>query len=76
MKNSYVILESTFGSKVRMFLTCTDTSMDLNRLAGMADKNMEVATPIVSTISDTHTDSSEVKQLCEEVAAWLTSSHH
>ncbi len=34
----------------------------------MADKVIEVATPTVSAITDTSTDSSEVKQLREEVA--------
>lgn len=39
-------------SNVRMVLAFTDPSMDLNRLADMADKVMEVVTPTVSAISD------------------------
>ena len=53
---------------VRMVLASTDTSMSLNKLADMADKVMEVATPTVSAITDTRTDTLEVKQLREEVA--------
>ena len=53
---------------VRMVLASTDASMDLNKLADMADKVMEVATPTVSAITDTRTDHSEIKQLREEVA--------
>lgn len=52
----------------QMVLASTDASMDLNRLADMANKVMEVATPTVSAVSDTHTDSSGVKRLREEVA--------
>ena len=37
-------------------------------LADMADKVMEVATPTFAAISDTRTNTSEVKQLHEEVA--------
>ena len=50
-----------------MVLASTDASMDLNKLADMADKVMEVATPTVSSITDTRTDTSEVQQLREEV---------
>ena len=46
---------------VRMVLASTDASMDLKKLADMADKVMEVATPTVAAISDTHPDTSEVK---------------
>ena len=53
---------------VRMVLASADATMDLNKLADMADKVMEVATPTVSAITDTRADSSEVKQLREEVA--------
>ena len=53
---------------VRMVLASADASMELNKLADMADKVMEVATPTISAIVDTHTDTSEVKQLREEVA--------
>ena len=52
---------------VRMVLASTDDAMDLNKLAGMADKVMEVAMPTVSAISDTCADSSEVQHLREEV---------
>ena len=55
-------------SNIQMVLTSTDASMDLNKLADMADKVIEVATPTVAAISDTRTDTSEVKQLHEEVA--------
>ena len=53
---------------VRMVLASADATMDLNKLADMADKVTEVATPTVSAITDTQADSSEVKQLWEEVA--------
>ena len=53
---------------VRMVLASTDASMDLSKLADMADKVMEVATPTVSAITDTRIDPSEIKQLREEVA--------
>ena len=53
---------------VRMVLASVDTSMELNKLADMADKIMEVAIPTISAIADTHIDTSEVKQLREEVA--------
>ena len=52
---------------VRMVLASTDGSMDLNNLADMADKVMEVATPAISAITNPRGDSSEVKQLREEV---------
>ena len=51
-----------------MVLSSTDASMDLNKLADMADKVMEVATPTVSAITDTRSEPSEVKQLRDEVA--------
>ena len=54
-----------------MVLASMDTSIDLNKLADMADKVMEVATPTVSAITSTnleHTKSSEVEKLREEVA--------
>ena len=44
--------------------------MDINKLADMADKIMEVAPPTVSALSSTYSDhdsASEVKQLHEEV---------
>ena len=52
---------------VRMVLASADASMDLNKLADMADKVMEVAMPTVSAIADKRTETSEVKQLREEV---------
>lgn len=55
-------------ANVRMVLASTDSSMDLDKLADMADKVMEVATPTVATVSVPHSSDSEVKQLREEVA--------
>ena len=58
-------------ANVRMVLASADSSMDLDKLADMADKVMEVAAPTVAAVSDTRsdcTDNSEVKQLREEVA--------
>ena len=71
-------------SNVRMVLASTDTSMDLNKLAELADKVMDVATPTgtVAHVSDARPDAHpdppplpagvftppEVKQLREEVA--------
>lgn len=46
-----------------MVLTSADASMDLNKLADMADKVMEVAMPTISAITDTHTDTADIKQL-------------
>ena len=66
-------------SNVRMVLASTDTSMDLNKLAELADKVMDVATPTgtVAHVSDARPDlpplaagvstPPEVKQLREEV---------
>ena len=71
-------------SNVHMVLALADTSMDLGKLADMADKVMEVATPTVASVADsTHrpdlspamaamagssADPSEIRQLCQEVA--------
>ena len=71
-------------SNVHMVLALADTSMDLDKLTDMADKLMEVATPIIASIADsTHRphsslvmaamagsspDPSEIRHLCE----WLT----
>ena len=52
---------------VRMVLASADASTDLSKLADMADKVMEVATPTISAVADTRTDP-EYKQLREEVA--------
>lgn len=49
---------------VRMVLASVDAAMDLNKLADMADKVMEIATPTVSAV----TTDSDYKQLREEVA--------
>ena len=59
---------------VRMVLAFADTSMELGRLANMADKVMEVATPTVAAVShknndsSTTHDSSEITHLREKVA--------
>ena len=53
-------------SSVRMVLASADAATDLSRLADMADKIVEVATPTVAAISNTDS-SSEVKQLKDEV---------
>ena len=58
-------------SNVRMVIASADTSMNLDKLADMADKVMEVAAPTISGISGTApnpTDSAEFKQLRDEVA--------
>ncbi len=71
-------------SNVRMVLASADASMDLGKLADMADKVMEVATPIVASIADptSRSDSpsvaaaissssssgTEIRQLRDEVA--------
>ena len=53
---------------VRMVLASADATIDLYKLADMADKVMEVITPTVPAICDTSTDVLGVKQLREEVA--------
>ncbi len=52
---------------VRMVLASADAATDLSRLADMADKIVEVATPPVAAISTTDR-SAEAKALTEEVA--------
>ena len=52
-----------------MVLVSTDNAMDLNKLADMADKVMEVATPTISAVSDTRANS-EVQHLREEVTCF------
>ena len=53
----------------RMVLASADVSMDLGKLADMADKVMEVAVPTVKAIpSSTATNSQDVQQLKQEVA--------
>ena len=71
--NSFVreLFLQRLPSNVRMVLASMDTSIDLNKLADMADKVMEVATLTVSAITSTnleHTKSSEIEKLREEVA--------
>ena len=56
---------------VRMVLASADTSLDLSKLADMADKVMEVVTPTVASISTQQTNS-EVTLLREEVARHIT----
>ena len=61
-------------TNVRIVLASDDSTMDLDRLADMADKVMEVAAPTVAAISEHHTTlnhtcSSEINQLKEEVAS-------
>ena len=60
-------------ANVQMVLAPADASMELEQLADMADKVMEVATPMVAATSDIHTtaaiaDNSEVRQLREEIS--------
>ena len=56
-------------ANVRMVLASADVSMDLGKLADMADKVMEVAVPTVAAIpSSTATNSQDVQQLRQEVA--------
>ena len=56
-------------ANVRMVLASADDSMDLYKLADMADKVMEVTTPTVAAVSDAcHPEHSEIKQLREEMA--------
>ena len=71
--NSFVreLFLQCLPANVRMVLASTDSSLDLHKLADLANKVMEVATPTVASISGTHsedTDTSEVRQLREEVA--------
>ena len=62
-------------ANVRMVLASTDQGMELHRLADMADKVMEVATPSVAAITSTPpidvprtSDKSDLKQLTEKVS--------
>ena len=52
-------------ANVRMVLASTDTTTELQKLADMVDKIMDVATPTVSSIDSG--DSSEVSELSQEV---------
>lgn len=53
---------------VRMVLASADASMDLNKLADMADKVMDVSSLAIAAISDSRPDNSDLAQLREEVA--------
>ena len=53
-------------ANVRMVLASTDSTMDINKLADMADKVIEVSAPSVSAITSS-AHSSDVKELREEV---------
>lgn len=55
---------------VRMVLASADPSTDIEKLADMADKIIEVSTPpVVAALSPTsHTDSSEFQQLRDQVS--------
>ena len=61
-------------ANVRMVLASIDSSMDLTKLAELADKVREVSTPTIANVSDPPptaaavSTSSEVKQLREEVS--------
>ena len=61
-------------ANVRMVLASTDATMDVNKLAELADKVLEVATPNISAVSSSHPespppmDSLEISQLRKEVA--------
>ena len=54
-------------ANVRMVLASADADMDLHKLADMADKVMEVATPPIAAISTSDTPF-EVQQLREDVS--------
>ena len=56
--NSFVceLFFQRLPSNVRMVLASMDSSMDINKLADMDDKVMEVATPTIAAITDTNLD--------------------
>ena len=54
-------------ANVRMVLASTDSTMDIHKLADMADKVIEVSAPSVSAITSS-AHSSDVKELREKVA--------
>ena len=54
-------------ANIRMVLASTDSTMDINKLADMADKVIEVSAPSVSAITSS-AHSTDVKELREEVA--------
>ncbi len=62
-------------ANVRMVLASADASMELDKLADMADKVMEVATPTIAAVTEPQpnpppntSDPSDIQQLKEEVA--------
>ena len=69
--DAYAFLKELFlqrlPANVRMVLASADADMDLHKLADMADKVMEVATPPIAAISTSDTPF-EVQQLREEVS--------
>ena len=69
----YVNFLQCLPANVRMVLVSTDSSVDISKLAELADKVMEVATPTIANLSDpaltaTGISSSEVKLLREDVS--------
>ena len=69
------LCDQRLPANVRMVLASADASMTLDKLADMADKVLEVATPTIAAVSDARPDPppasstpSEVQQLREEVA--------
>ena len=62
------LLLQRLPANVRMVLASADASMDLSKLADMADKVIEVSTPSVAAISGSGSDSSNLGQLQEEIA--------
>ena len=57
-------------ANVRIVLASADAATDINQLADMADKIMDVTPPTVATLSGTcsaHAEASDVQQLREEV---------
>ncbi len=54
-------------ANVRMVLASADTSMELNKLADMADKVMEVSTQTVAAVSYSGSENSEMMQLRKEL---------
>lgn len=55
-------------ANVRMVLASADATTELGRLAEMADKVLEVATPTVAAVTTPPPQPSEVAQLREDVA--------
>ena len=59
--NSFVreLFFQRLPSNVSIVLASMDTSMDINKLADMADTVMEVATPTAAAVTDTNLDRAE-----------------